>query len=415
MLKQELKMKTLERDQLEMKTEKMKTLIEPASIRINGATAEIVGLREQLLKKAAERKRLEDIFFDFEDKTVKEMIPMIDSEIKRNETQLSDTTERLAICQQWMALAAKYSVGELSVREYNALSLPMRISAIDDSIRECTAASHPRLACAPESHRNGFVETTTMILELDLKHLKFVLSHLETEATSARSFKKEREASEKLLLAFQESLLMQRRQKSLQKELDERRHRLEDMRIIRMKQMRADRDALLAAEEAKKKRKAKKITDGLKNSKIVRRANKLRSRLVVVKDNLISAITGKEPPLDAEQARMMDTLRDNGKDNLEDKPQAIRNIKITVGDAETEKFQRQMELLLSKKLPYYIRNPKSIGKQVSVWCQYSFNARQFITSIELGHTNENHPHYKDLTGDGYEAIGHPTLRLLFWY
>jgi Ca2+-binding EF-hand superfamily protein len=176
----------------------------------------------------------------------------------------------------------------------------------------------------------------------------------------------------------------------------------------------ADRAAMLARKAAEQKRKEKKFADELKHSKVVRNANRLRKRVNLARDRALATLTGKEAPLDPEQVRMMEALEQSGKENLEDKPHGVRNIKITVGEEESSKFLVQMQLLMDKKLPYYVRIEKAFGNQTYLWYQLTYNTQQFITTIDLGHTERNHPQYKDLSPSNYEAVSHPSLKLILW-
>ena len=196
--------------------------------------------------------------------------------------------------------------------------------------------------------------------------------------------------------------------------MNERKKRLEEVRALRLKQMREDREALLARQEEERRRRERKIAAELKNSRLVREANQLRRRANFYRDRAIAAITGKESPLDPEEARMLEAIQQSASSSLEDKAKAIRNIKFTVGDAETERFQRQMHVLVDKKLPHYTRHTKSIGKGIVLWTQLTFDLSQFITGIDIGHVDNDHPHFKDLSTSGYESVGHSALKFVFW-
>lgn len=196
--------------------------------------------------------------------------------------------------------------------------------------------------------------------------------------------------------------------------MTERRKRLEEIRALRLKQMREDREALLAKQEEERRRRERKIAAELKNSRLVREANQLRRRANFYRDRAIAAIIGKEPPMDPEQERMMEALQEGASKSLEDKARAIRNLKFTVGDAETERFQRQMQVLIDKKLPHYTRHGKSIGKGIVLWTQLTYDLKQFITSIDISHVDRDHPTFKDLSTSAYESVGHPALKFVFW-
>lgn len=183
---------------------------------------------------------------------------------------------------------------------------------------------------------------------------------------------------------------------------------------MRLKQMREDREAILAKQEEDRRRRERKLVADLKHSRIVREANQLRRQANLYRDRAFAAFAGREKPLDPEQAKMIQALQESASYNLEDKSKAIRNMKFTVGEIETEKFQRQMQILNEKKLPHYTRHPKTIGKGIVFWTQLTFDLKQFITSMDISHVDSDHPYYKDLSVSGYESIGHPALKFQLW-
>ena len=91
--------------------------------------------------------------------------------------------------------------------------------------------------------------------------------------------------------------------------------------------------------------------------------------------------------MDEEEQKMARNLREKSKEGVGSKPEAIRDIRLTVGAAEADFFQRQNDHLQSKGLPFFRRMQRSIGNQIYIWTQTTKNSEQFVTHFELGTCN----------------------------
>lgn len=90
--------------------------------------------------------------------------------------------------------------------------------------------------------------------------------------------------------------------------------------------------------------------------------------------------------MDEEEQKMARNLREKSKEGVGSKPEAIRDIRLTVGAAEADFFQRQNDHLQSKGLPFFRRMQRSVGNQIYIWTQTTKNSDLFVTHFELGKT-----------------------------
>lgn len=208
---------------------------------------------------------------------------------------------------------------------------------------------------------------------------------------------------------FLSTQLNMRRQHALQKEIDQRVARLNDLRQLRMdaiKKLREkakEEERIRAELEAQKKKAQEKplttvIAEGIKNG--IRQAaddyRKMKAR--------------RQNGMTAEEERMAGYLR---KKNATGSVEAIRKIRITGTREETEQFQRQNDILFQKGLPYYRMMERCIGSQgdVYLWFEMTKVPEEMITSLELSHSDPRNERHKRLETFGYEKVSNPAVKL----
>lgn len=81
---------------------------------------------------------------------------------------------------------------------------------------------------------------------------------------------------------------------------------------------------------------------------------------------------------------MARNLREKSKEGVGSIPEAIRDMKLTVGREEADTFQRQNDHLQAKGLPFFRRMERSIGNQIFIWTQTTKDSSAFVTHFELG-------------------------------
>jgi hypothetical protein len=142
-------------------------------------------------------------------------------------------------------------------------------------------------------------------------------------------------------------------------------------------------------------------------------AEKLKSGVRNAADDYRKMKERRKNGLDAEEERMAHYMRMK---KTGGGVEGIRKIKITASTAESEQFQRQNDVLASKGLPYYRMMERGIGTSgdVYLWFEMTANTEDFITHIELAHSDPNHPLYKELDRLGYEKVENPLTRLVIF-
>ena len=218
---------------------------------------------------------------------------------------------------------------------------------------------------------------------------------------------------------YQASLLRQRRQRSLQRELSERKSKIADLRVDRLRMMRQVRDEQ-AAEAAARKQAAEEAKKQQQENGALRsmmRATKKAFREGA--DTIRSLIHQNNAGMTEEEHQMASLIRSKmkagGGGDGGAKQEAVRFISLTKGDEESGQFQRKNEYLASKGLPFYKRMDRSLGESVYLWYQMSYDPTEFITHVELGPSDTKHAEYRhDLKKSNYDQTTHKLIPLIIW-
>ena len=212
-LNEELKRKTLLKEGLTEEIEKMNGLLTPAVQRVDDALKEIITQREEIDRRAAERRRLEKIFFDLEERINADGTDLVSSIIVgRNDSMemLAAAHRKLTGCLEWLEhsiLREKYNDNALDVSECEALGMSLHLFPIEQVMEALNSVLNPSTASHPLELRNFSVETRKLVLELDTNHYHFVIERLDEELAATRNYGTRRTDSEAILLKFQQSVL----------------------------------------------------------------------------------------------------------------------------------------------------------------------------------------------------------------
>ena len=261
---------------------------------------------------------------------------------------------------------------------------------------------------------NTMAERRAQLTQCNIDHFQFRIDSLNKEAKMFDSFKAKRPVYDAQMKCFVETQILMRRQHALQRELNERKKRLKRMRAIRMEATRKLRDAALAAELLKKEEEEAKRAareNGKTISAVI--ADKMKKTIRNTADEYRRFKNRRAQNMDAEEERMASYIRLKTKtSDLE----AIRQIKITGSVLETEQFQRQNNILADKGLPFYKKINRGIGNQgdVFIWTEMTTSSADFVTHIDIGHSDPNHPLYKRLDALGWEEISNPNVKMVLW-
>ena len=106
--------------------------------------------------------------------------------------------------------------------------------------------------------------------------------------------------------------------------------------------------------------------------------------------------------MDDEEARMAVVLKSRAVASLAGRPLCLSALFITTTVQESFKFGRENAMLMTKGLPYYTKYI-NLGGEVWLWAQFSFNAEDFITSIELHHNKVPEGHVLNRKQKLYEV------------
>lgn len=114
---------------------------------------------------------------------------------------------------------------------------------------------------------------------------------------------------------------------------------------------------------------------------------------------------------DPEELQMVSTIKKRMKIKG-GKVEALRQIKFTVGAEETDEFTAKQSKMQSEGMPFFRKIGREIGlhDQIVIWVEKTVDQDEFITDIELSHTNQDNEEYINLLDEGWERIGHPKMR-----
>lgn len=91
----------------------------------------------------------------------------------------------------------------------------------------------------------------------------------------------------------------------------------------------------------------------------------------------------------------------------------IGDIILTVGKAETNKFQAENDSHRERGESYYTRVKNDVGSKeqiVVVWIKLVSDHQEFITDLKLGSTHPKHDHFFFGDKEDYQVIVHPKMR-----
>jgi len=273
---------------------------------------------------------------------------------------------------------------------------------------------NPSINGSAHSVVNKLSEKKTNLTQCNIDHMQYRVDKLNLEAKMLSSTKAKKPVYEAQMKCFVDTQMLMRRQHALQRELDERKQRLKRMRAIRMEATKKLREEALAIEIAKKeeaeaKRKARENAPTITGMV----AKKMKSTIRKTADEYRRYKARNAQNMDAEEERMATYIRLKSKTSA---LEAIRQIKITGTALETQQFQKQNDILAEKGLPFYKKLNRGIGSQgdVFIWVEMTSNSADFVTHIEMGHSDPDHPLYKKMSTFGYEEISNPNIKLVLW-
>jgi hypothetical protein len=201
---------------------------------------------------------------------------------------------------------------------------------------------------------------------------------------------------------FITDLQVARRQRALDLDLDVRRNNLETFRASRLHALQQKKKEQLEAEMKAQKEleeRLKNRSSAIKN--VVKSAVKATRELNKAMTNMIRK---NALEMDDEEKRMAKLLRERNKEGAAARPECIKSLFLTYTNNEYITFEKQNQHLFQKGLPYFKPLNRSIGYQMFLWTQSTYDDSVFITDIVLSHKNPTNEHYKELTTKEYDEL-----------
>lgn len=395
---------------------KLREMVVPLEHKLAAMLQDIDEHNSMLMERQAERDRLTTLFFRVEKEIQHDLVLECAQESQLQDNEASKLQKKLAVFTAGSRSAEfieRVVNSELSVVERDALNVPLGSKRFE--LQDCVHAVTPR-TCAP-AHLlvQRICEGRLFAGQLTIECFQKMKRMLEIEEQDMEEFPRRVPVYEKAVLLFGEELLAQRRQKSMQRELVLRKRRLNDLREMRLRQMREVKE--MKEEELKVKEDERELAR--KNYvPLAKRIAKVTKKAVRdVKDLIVELKHAAGTYMDPEELRMAHAIRSKNPEGDNLAVEAIRKLYITHGQDDTDAFSTQQITLEEKGVPFYRRMGRSIGNQLFVWMQMTFDNKLMLTHMELTHKVEGHPRYMDprkMESEKFTAVTHPSTNLIFW-
>jgi hypothetical protein len=254
----------------------------------------------------------------------------------------------------------------------------------------------PRTHCSTTQFANTLLQITSMTLESQLQVFQDRAGTCKSEQTFLAKYmsSKEKERFQRCMQDLMFELQFQKRQRALELDLSLRKDRLQELREIRLRtlqQIRKER-------EEREERQRKERDEAMRNRKplAMRMAQGTKKAIRNLKDTIRDMQNAAETAMDEEEQRMAKNIRNKNKEGgAGSRPECLRSIQFTIGTKETDTHTMQNEHLKSKGLPHFVRMDRSIGSQIYIWLQSTFDNSRFISEIELSHRDTDNEYFKD--------------------
>lgn len=377
---------------------------------------DVAALEHKLQIRSAERSHMAGFFFDKEEILLEELFQQVAQETANMDKLAYAKTAELRINEGGLALKfikEHIETDELTLEQRNALKIPK--GCVQWRNQDCLAKVRERTDAPAEKLIYLIIDLQRKSCEADLNFINSLKEALEQEEKEIEEFNNQRPIYEKNVELFQAGLLYLRRQRALQREIEDRKKRLKDLRETRMRQQKEAQD--LAISLIKEKEAVRKLIESKKIPLSKQLAIKTKKFIRGTKDAYRNFIHNASNSFTPEEQQISQLLKEKSKAGAGDKVSGIRKLYITEGVEDATIFKEQNDVLESKGLPYYVKMTTSIGDGLFLWFQFSMNGNDFITNLEFGHKDKNNPLYKDefdMEKAKFEPVTHPKTKLIFW-
>jgi hypothetical protein len=401
---------------LEAIIKKVEEMLPDALVHIESNRGELDVMQEKLRIRVAEREHIAGSFLGKEETFIEELFDKVAQKVSDHDKQSNKAVDRLKYCEIAASEAfinEKILANNLHVDERNALFIP--IGTVRYEYQDVMHKVHNRIEGPAANLLRIYAEALVLGASMDVRYNEKKKSLLERDEHDVQDFIKKKAYYSKVTDLVTDSLLFERRQRSTQKELEERIKRVQMFRDDYARQLREANEAKAkeAAEIQEKVEKARADAAIQKKPLLRQIAQATKRTIRGIKEAIDHMNHAADVAMDKEEQRMAMRMRSKNKDSG-DRPEGIRRMFMTQGEEEGDAFQKQQDLLLDKGLPYYTRMDRSFGNQIFIWTETTFDPSQFITTLELAHKLDASPLYKDLSENGFEPVTHESTNLVIW-
>lgn len=395
---------------------KFRETVVPLEKKIEAMVQDIDDHQRMLVARQTERERLASLFFKTEKEIQHELILDCGKQQHIIEKEMTASQKQMAIFKAGASSSEfiqRVIVGEVSIIERNTLKIPLGTKLFE--LQTCLHIVKPRTYASADNLVRRLSEGRMIAGQSTIDCLTRMKHLLDVEEQEMDEFPRRVPMYEKALMLFAEQLLAQRRQKSMQKELVLRKKRLSELREMRMRQMREVKEK----EEEEIKAKNDEREEARRNHvPLAKRIAKVTKQAVRdAKDLMIELKHAAGTHMDPEELRMAHTIRSKNPDGDTLKPEGIRKLYFTHGKENTDSFAAQQLSLEEKGVPFYKRMERTIGNQLFIWTQMTFDNKLMLTNLELGHKVQGHPQYKDpekMAAEKWVGVTDDSTNLIVW-
>lgn len=217
----------------------------------------------------------------------------------------------------------------------------------------------PRLTPSDKQTIRRTIQTHLLIIQTNQIYYQQYKDNIKNELNNLKSFHNNRKLYELSQISFNKVTVQHRRQRSLQREIDLRKKRLDIMRNERLKTMKHLKDIQLKEEAKSKANRDANLAKKQTFSQII--AKKTKQTIRDAKDTYRNLKYANDTAMDEEEQKMAMIIREKNKDGIGNKPEGIREFQFTVGKLDTDNFQKQNDRLREKGLPFFRKMARSLG------------------------------------------------------
>jgi len=389
---------------------------QPLVLAISKISEEMEALQQSLGGRVEERDRRSKQFFDLE-RSISEALATVAMKASADSEQDLRTAEKhIQLCLSYSSedgvieeLIQNKNI-ELDERAFINVPLQPRIGPVHQLLHDL----RPRTVPHPVAQVRAVVQARLRIIRTNQKYFRAVKAVLDQEQQDLELFSSKRDYYEKALKTFNSYMVNSRRQRALQKDIEARKARLEQLRALRVKSMQEAKQRQVETDREAAEIKAEK--DAKKRSMGQVLAQNAKAAIRNAKDAYRDMRYKNDVAMDEEEEKLLKYIQARNKEGVGSIPEGVKEIKFTVGAKETEFEQQQNDHLRSKALPYFRRMERSLGNHVFIWTLSTRDSTLFLTSVELGHRDSESEHYKTphMRKQHFELLESDAMDLQLW-